>query len=128
MGKIVESKVVEGDPRETLKDLTLKALREWDPLKSDFVVMRHVRRIGVEELDSDSQKYSGDLVRVEGDEIVFPVYMISFDNETIDDEDFVDYKIYLVSPYISETLRTLLEVEAAEATAVKRKPEGIKEY
>lgn len=133
-GRVAESEVVEGELEDVVKKVASKALEEWDPRVSDFIVIKEVREVTL------SLPVPGHLVdmlkpfglrRKGSDEAAFDlvVYTISFDNRLVSEEEgsYIEKKIYLVTPYIDDDLRAELEAQAAEIVTVKKPPEGIEE-
>ncbi len=131
-GRIVESDVVEGSLTDVVKDAARKALEEWDPEVSDFVVLKDLKEIELE-LPIDPKLFDllreyGGLVRKGNVALAkLPVYTISFDNRMITEDSYVENKIYLVTLYINDDLKTQMEVEASSITSEKEVPEGIEE-
>jgi hypothetical protein len=133
-GRLVESEVVEGGLTEVVKRVAAKALEEWNPETSDFIVLRDVRVVTL------SLPIPGDLVdklrpyglrRSGRDTAEFDlvVYTISFDNMMVGGEEggYIERKIYLIAPYINEDLRVELEKQAVDIVTPKEPPEGIEE-
>ncbi|MDM7275214.1 MAG: DUF2286 domain-containing protein [Thermoprotei archaeon] len=115
-GKIVESKIVEGELRETVRKITSKALEEWDPEKSDFIVIKEKRKIETTQpVEMETLKTLENL-EIGETHIQLPIYMISFDNTMIEEDNYVENKIYLITLYANEEIKDLLEIEAAEIT------------
>ena len=123
-GRVVEEKVVEGDMASVVKDIVAKALKEWKPPESDFVVVRENYRVTVD-LPLSSEEYERysryGLRRTSGGQAEFeiPVYLVSFANEWRG-EDYRDRKIYLVAVYVDDKLRGEMASWAAESTAEPR--------
>lgn len=131
-GKVVQDEVVEGDLKEIVKRKAAEALSEWDPETSDFIVLRDEREIELPlplkpEL-VDLFRSIGSLSRTKDKAIArFPIYTISFENRMVSEDKYVEYKIYMLAPYIDEDIKTELEAEAQDITTEKEAPEGIKE-
>jgi len=135
-GKVVEKNVVEGDLAGVVKEIASSALKEWKPETSDFIVLRDQRDI---ELPPDAiTPESFDAFRmfglrreeVDGEVrvvITVPIYTISFDNISIGDEVFIEKKVYIIAPHITDELDALFEELAADVTSPKTPPEGISE-
>ena len=133
-GRVTESEVVEGELEEVVRRVAAKALEEWDPRVSDFIVIREVREVT---LNLPIPGHLVDKLRPFGlrrkgsNEAAFDlvVYTISFDNRLVSEEEgsYIENKIYLIAPYIDDSLRAELEAQAAEIVTVKRPPEGIEE-
>ena len=131
-GRIVESMVMEASIYDVVKDITRHVMDEWDPSKSDFLVMRDNRKVTIiGEPDPEFLKELEAEGRVErssnGIEVQVPIFIISFDNEFLDDEDYVDNKVYVIAPLVVDSLREEIEVYAADLTVRREKPEGITE-
>ena len=131
-GKVTETTVVEGDLREVVRSKAVEAVKEWDPESSDLVALRDSREIELPlplkpEVIDTLNKY-GDVRRAGNVAVAsLPVYTISFDNMMVSEERYIENKIFLVSIYVNDEIKTLLEAEAAEITAERKEPEGIRE-
>jgi len=132
-GAVTESRIVEGEFFDVVKQVAGEAYQEWTPESSDFIVMRDYIEVEVDlPLDPalfDFLREYGELARSGKDKasIVFPFFTISFDNRMIDQENFIDRKVYVVAPYINDDVKTDLEAEAARTTAPRESPPGIQE-
>jgi hypothetical protein len=120
MGKVESKDVVEGDIYEVVRQVTQKALSEWEPLFSDFVVVRDKYEVSLKLplKPEDFERYSKfGLRRTPYGYAVFevPVYLISYENEWRGD-DYVDKKVYLVSLYVNDEIMNEMVEWAAEAT------------
>ncbi len=78
--KIVKREIVEGDVLEVVKRVAVDLLDQWDPTRSDFVILRDfhthkypapISRELFEKIKRYSPKRVGDVV-----EVVFPVFEI----------------------------------------------------
>ncbi len=133
-GRVTESEVVEGELEEVVKETVRKALEEWDPSRSDFIVLREVREVTlglpIPGHLVDALRPFG-LTRKGPNEASFylPVYTISFDNRLVSEEEgsYEERKIYLIVPYIDDDLRAEFEAQAADIVTPKKPPEGIEE-
>jgi len=133
-GRVVESEVVEGELAGVVKKVAARALEEWNPELSDFIVLREVRvvtlKLPIPGQLVDKLRAFG-LRRAGRDEAEFDlvIYTISFDNRVVSEEEgsYLEKKIYLIAPYVNEDLRTELESMAAEIVTPKQPPEGIEE-
>jgi hypothetical protein len=131
-GKIIKSEVVDGDLKDLVKRKAQEAMNEWDPETSDFIVLKDNREL---ELPLPLKPELVDLFRSIGnisrtkDKAIgsFPVYTISFENRMLGEDKYVEYKIYLLAPYINDDVKTELEAEAQDITTEKEGPEGIEE-
>ncbi len=120
-GKIVESRVVEGDLAQVAKQVAGKAMEEWDPATSDFTVLRvafdlryklplnpdlfdAIRDLGLEmERDAD------------GVVVYVPVYTIGFDSRWMNDA-YLERKMYVVTIYLDEEGKRQVEEYFARST------------
>ena len=131
-GKVVESVVIDGDLAEVVKQRAQQALSEWDPRTSDFIVLKDYRELELPLPISpdlvDLLREVGELSRTKDKAIArFPVYTISFENTMVGEDKYIEYKIYLIAPYINEDVKTELEAEAQDITTEKEPPAGIEE-
>ncbi len=135
-GRIVEKEYVEGDLAEVAKKVAAKALEEWDPETSDFVVLRDQRDVEIPPELVNPKNFDVfrefNLRREKTEEgtqavITVPLYTISFDNISIGDEAFIEKKIYLIVPSVIEEIDVLFEQLAADITSPQAQPEGIEE-
>jgi hypothetical protein len=130
LGEIKEKTLVDGDFNKVLKDIVIKALELWDPQKSDLIIMRHKQEINVKLPISKEQYelYSQYNLRRKGDYAAFeiPVYLISFENEWIDDSIF-DSKVFVVAPYIDDYCMEKVEELARSITTLEKEEESIEE-
>lgn len=104
-GEVKDSQIVEGELNNTLKNVVIKTLELWDPIKSDLIIVRHRHEITVK-LPIKREQYEAYLqfnLRRKGDTATFevPVYLVSFENQWIG-ENIVDSKVFVVSPYIDD--------------------------
>ena len=132
MGRVVESMVLEGSVYDVVKDITRHVMDEWDPGRSDFLVMRDNRKVTIlgepDEAALRELEAEGRVERLPNAvEVYLPIFVISFDNEFLDEEDYVDNKVYVIAPLVADGLREEMEVYAAELTVRKERPEGIEE-
>ena len=123
MGKIVESKIVEGEFGEIVKQAAREALGKWNPLEADFIAIRD-DRLWRPAGDEDEEfmkmlRERGFIEKTEeGEEIIrIPYYLISYDNEEIDDMNYREKALIVVTAYIGEAYKYEVETDAAELTA-----------
>ncbi|MCE4616650.1 MAG: DUF2286 domain-containing protein [Aeropyrum sp.] len=121
-GRIEESLVFEARLEETVKDIARHAMEEWNPAKSDFIVIKDNLEVTiagepVEEVITQLEE-QGRIVRSEsGIKALIPIYYISFDTEMVDEDNYADKKIYLIAPLVYEGLKEELESHAAQLTS-----------
>ena len=127
-GKIIESKTVRKDFIELLKTYARKAIDEWNPLESDFTIIRSTTDISYTHPISpelfDKVQELGLNIRREGNEIIItiPVYTISYDSQWMESY-YRDRKIIVIAPYLDEKEKKQLEEYASEATSEAKRLE-----
>jgi len=127
-GKIIESKTVKKDFIELLKTYARKAIDEWNPLESDFTIIRSTTDISYTHPISpelfDKVQELGLNIRREGNEIIItiPVYTISYDSQWMESY-YRDRKIIVIAPYLDEKEKKQLEEYASEATSEAKRLE-----
>ena len=127
-GRVVRSVIEEGALEEIVRKYALAALKEWEPIYSDFIVLRDKYEVRLKLPIKPEQyeliaKYRPE--RSPDGYAVFniPIYTISFDNFW-DNETYKDRKMYLIAPYIDDNVKAELEGAAADSTNI-RKQEGV---
>lgn len=130
-GKVESKEVVSGDIHEVVKQVVQRALSEWEPMFSDFVVIRDKYEVSLKLplKPEEFERYKKFGLRKTPDGYaVFdvPVYLISYDNEWRGD-DYVDKKVYLVSLYVNDQVLSEMEEWAAEATKESPPAQGLLE-
>lgn len=130
-GRIVESDIVEGELYEIVKEEARRALEAWRPETSDFVVARDYRDVEIKlpispELYDRLREMDVPLSK-EGDKAVasIPIILISYDSEMLTEEEYLEKKIMLIAPYLTDEVKVELESEAVGITSPSEKPEGI---
>jgi len=121
-GEIVESKVVEGSFYSVLKDVTRALIDLWDAANSGFVVLRDYK-VFEAPLPLDPEVY--DLVRRYGSPtrsggkalLTIPVYTISYDYREGAGEQYSERKLCVVTLYLNEAQREVLEEDAKLITS-----------
>ena len=128
-GKIEDSRVIEGELTNIVKEIARRTLEEWNPEKSDFTIikaryeLRYKLPISpdlydiIDELNLEKFREENNLI------VVVPVYTISFDNEWLEDK-YHDKAIYVVTYYIDEEEKKQIEEYAAETT---KAPKGFQQ-
>lgn len=126
LGKVVSSSIVDEDLYAVVKKHVMKASEEWDPARSDLLVMKDLVEIELNGVELP-EGVQAEVVRTEsGRALRLLVYLISFDNEAKSDEVFEERKVYLIAPYAGEDIREMLESYAEDLTS-SSDVEGIKE-
>ncbi len=123
-GRVVQSIIEEGKIEDVVKNYARRALNEWEPIYSDFVVLRDKYEVRLKLPISPEQfekfsKYG--LERTPDGYAVFSItiYTISFDNFWIEGS-YQDRKMYLIAPYVDENIKRELEEAAAGSTLIQQ--------
>ncbi len=123
-GRIVQSTIEEGRIEDIVKNYARRALNEWEPIYSDFVVLRDKYEVRLKLPISPEQfekfsKYG--LERTPDGYAVFSItiYTISFDNFWVEGS-YQDRKMYLIAPYVDENIKKELEEAAAGSTIIQQ--------
>ncbi len=127
-GRVVQSVIEEGKIEDVVKNYARRALNEWEPIYSDFVVLRDKYEVRLKLPISPEQfekfsKYG--LERTPDGYAVFSItiYTISFDNFWIEGS-YQDRKMYLIAPYVDENIKKELEEAAAGSTLIQQTTMG----
>lgn len=120
-GRIEEYSVVEGELRDVVRQVVMRALEAWDMEASDFIVMRDKYAMQVKlpltkEQYEEYSKYELRRLSSSEAELRVPIFIISFNNEWRG-EDYVDKEIYVVAPYIDEEQAKDIRELAMNATS-----------
>jgi hypothetical protein len=122
-GKITESKIVEDEIGKIVKEVTKKALEEWEPERSDLTVLhsklelRYRKPLPPEVADAIfnlNLEYS-----FEGNDVIvnLPVMVVSFDNRWLDETKYEEKRIYVIAPYLDDDAVKQLEEYAKDTTS-----------
>lgn len=129
-GEIKDRQIMEGELNSILKNVILKTLEIWDPVKSDLIIVRHKQEITIRLPITREQyeMYSQFNLKRKGDSASFeiPVYLISFENQWIDD-NIVDSKVFIVSPYIDDYVAEKIVELAKNVTSQEEAEEETEE-
>lgn len=129
-GEIKEKMISEGDFNKILKEVIIRTLDLWDPNKSDLIVVRHSQEITIKLPIKKEQYdlYSQFNLRRKGDYASFdvPLYLVSFENQWIDN-NIIDSKVFVVSPYIDDYVSERIEELAINITSPESEKEGEEE-
>ncbi len=119
-GNIVEEYIVEKEYQVVIKEVAIKALNEWDPLLSNFDIMKYDYSI---EKPLPLKPEEVDIImdlspRREKDKVVFsiPMYIVSYKNYKIGDQ-LIDEEVYVVAPYIGDEYKKYVYEVGIMATA-----------
>jgi len=119
-GRVLSRRIVEGELVRIVKEIALEALEKWDPLNSNFDIIRYDYRIEKklplkpEELDM-ILKFNP--VRLKGSVLfTLPIYIISYKNYPTD-QGTVDEEVYVVAPYLGDDYTSYVEEVAIMTTS-----------
>ncbi len=119
-GNIVEEYIVEKEYQVVIKEVAIKALNEWDPLLSNFDIMKYDYSI---EKPLPLKPEEVDIImdlspRREKGKVVFsiPMYIVSYKNYKIGDQ-LIDEEVYVVAPYIGDEYKKYVYEVGIMATA-----------
>lgn len=123
-GRVVKTLIEEGVLEEVVKKYASQALSEWEPIYSDFIVLKDKYEVRLK-LPIKPEQY--EIIarfrpeRTPDGYAVFniPIYTISFDNFW-DNETYKDRKMYLIAPYVDEAIKAELEAAAADSTNIRK--------
>lgn len=123
-GRVVKTSIEEGELEEVVKKYALQALGEWEPIYSDFIVLKDKYEVRLK-LPIKPEQY--DVIarfrpeRTPDGYAVFniPIYTISFDNFW-DNDTYKDRKMYLITLYVNESVKAELEATAADSTDIRK--------
>jgi len=117
-GKITDSKILDMELEEVVKNILMEILPKWSPKTSDLIAMKHEHEVIFKlplskELYGLLSKYG--LSRKSASEVSarIPVYVVSYENRWVDD-DLIDDKVYIIAPYINEEVRKEIELLAVD--------------
>ncbi|MCE4627551.1 MAG: DUF2286 domain-containing protein [Desulfurococcales archaeon] len=120
-GRVVESRVVEGDMAGVVKGVVREAVEKWDPTGgADFVVTRDDREWDLEGEEREIVDWLeglGVVEEVDGRRVArIPFFLVSYDNKSFGDTYYEEYGIYIITLYIGEDYRVMVEEFAASIT------------
>ena len=128
-GRIVQSRIVKGELAEIVREGAREALEKWDPQRADFVAVRDDREW---ELAGDENEdllalleESGVISEENGRRVArVPYYLISYDNESFGEEYYEEKGLYVVTLYLGDEYKTMVEEDAADLTTSRKREEG----
>jgi hypothetical protein len=130
-GKIVDSKILDKDLEEVVKNVLMEILPKWSPKTSDLIAMKHEHEVVFKlplskELYGLLSKYG--LSRKSASEVSvrIPVYVVSYENRWVDD-DLIDDKVYIIAPYINEEVKKEIELLATDLISKSEEAEEFSE-
>ncbi len=128
-GNVKEKNVIEGSLDNVVRKVAEKALKMWDPLSSDFTVIKSFLELRYR-LPIDPDLYDrllelGLEMMREGNELIvkLPVFTISFDNKWVDDT-YMDRKMYVIAPVLDDESIAQIVEYASEATKAPKRVSG----
>lgn len=117
LGRVVLSQRLDEDLYETVRRYVAMVINEWDPARSDLLVMRDVVEMKAEGSEPRGASHVEVVASQDGSVLRFPVYLISFDSEEKSEDVYEERKIYLIAPYVNEEIKEMLESYAEELTS-----------
>lgn len=128
-GKITSERITEGDLAEVVRRTAVEALKEWNELTSDFIIMKDSQEAKLP-LPLKPDVYEAVKNFLAGKDktsavLKIPIFIISFDNVWQED-NFQDRRVYVVSYYINDDLKKTL-IEYAEGITSEEKSQEIEE-
>ncbi|MCS7365785.1 MAG: DUF2286 domain-containing protein [archaeon GB-1867-035] len=114
---------IKGEFNEAVKEAAKKALELWDLTKSDFIIIKDKYPVEVKLpiTPQEYEEYSKYNIRRSGPNIAsfdLPIYVISYNNEWIGN-DYRDYEVFIIAPYVNEKIISELVKWAAEITSTE---------
>ncbi|MEM4746139.1 MAG: DUF2286 domain-containing protein, partial [Metallosphaera sp.] len=102
-GKVTADYLEEGDIGDVVRRTAEKALKEWNELTSDFIIMRDSQEAKLP-LPLKPEIYEKTKNFLTGKDktsafLKLPIFIISFDNQWRE-ENFQDRKVYVISYYL----------------------------
>ena len=130
-GKVTSDALEEGEIGDVVRKTAEKALKEWNELTSDFIIMRDSQeaRIPLPLKPDMYEKMKNFLTGKDKTSAIvkLPIFIISFENQW-KEENFQDKKVYVISYYLNEELKKELTDYAAQVTSEEaEKDEEIEE-
>ncbi|MFP3163259.1 DUF2286 domain-containing protein [Acidianus sp.] len=124
-GKITSEKITEGDLAEVVRNTAIEALKEWNELTSDFIIMKDSQEAKLP-LPLKPDVYEAVKNFLAGKEksaaiLKIPIFIISYDN-IWQEENFQDKRVYVVSYYLNDDLKKEL-IEYAQGVTSEEKPQ-----
>ncbi|AWR99801.1 DUF2286 domain-containing protein [Metallosphaera hakonensis] len=128
-GQITSDHFEEGDIGEVVRKTAEKALKEWNELTSDFIIMRDSQEAKLP-LPLKPDVYEKTKNFLAGKDktsaiLKLPIFIISFENQW-KEENFQDKKVYVISYYLTDELKEELTNYAAQVTS-EEKAEPVEE-
>ncbi|QKQ99504.1 DUF2286 domain-containing protein [Metallosphaera tengchongensis] len=129
-GKVTSNFVEEGEIGEVVRRTAEKALKEWNELTSDFIIMRDSQEAKLP-LPLKPEIYEKTKNFLTGKDKSFamlklPVFIISFDNQW-KEENFQDKRVYVISYYLTDELKEELTNYASQVTSEEEEAENEEE-
>lgn len=114
---------IKGEFNEAVKEAAKKALELWDLAKSDFIIIKDKYPVEVKLpiTPQEYEEYSKYNIRRSGPNIAsfdLPIYVISYNNEWIGN-DYRDYEVFIIAPYVNKKITSELVKWAAEITSTE---------
>lgn len=131
-GEVIGSEIMENDLLGVVRSVTRRAVELWNPLESDFIVLKESREIEFplpvsEEVVSWVKRYGEFKAGKRFAKAVIPIYTISYDNKTLSEQEIVERGVFVITLYINEYVKEIIEAEASGITSEPERPEGLRE-
>lgn len=119
-GKAEVIEKIKGKFSEAVKEAAKRALELWDLTRSDFIIIKDKYPVEVKLpiTPQEYEEYSKYNIRRSGPNTAsfnLPIYVISYNNEWIGN-DYRDYEVYVVAPFVNEKITNEIVKWAAEIT------------
>lgn len=119
-GKAEVIEKIKGKFSEAVKEAAKRALELWDLTRSDFIIIKDKYPVEVKLpiTPQEYEEYSKYNIRRSGPNTAsfnLPIYVISYNNEWIGN-DYRDYEVYVVAPFVNEKITNEIIKWAAEIT------------
>ncbi|AWR97619.1 DUF2286 domain-containing protein [Acidianus sulfidivorans JP7] len=119
-GKVTSEKIVDGNLGDVVRNTAIEALKEWNDLTSDFIIMKDSQeaRLPLPLKPSVYEEVKNLLTAKEKSAAILklPIYIISYDN-VWQEEDFQDKKVYVITYYINDEIKKDINAYAADVTS-----------
>ncbi|ARM76326.1 DUF2286 domain-containing protein [Acidianus manzaensis] len=123
-GKITSEKIVDGNLGDVVRATATEALKEWNDLTSDFIIMKDSQeaRVPLPLKPSFYEEVKNLLAAKEKSVAILkiPIYIVSYDN-IWQEEDFQDRKVYVITYYINDEIKKDINAYAADVTSENKK-------
>lgn len=125
MGRAEVLEKMEKEFDEAVKEAAKKALNLWNLTKSDFIIIKDKYPVEVKLpiTPKEYEIYSKYNIRKSGSNVAsfeLPIYVISYNNEWVGN-DYRDYEVFVVVPFINDKITDELVKWAEEITSTENR-------